>query len=77
MGLRHIFDGAQSLAAAVVTVGLTGVPLWYTHQAIQIGLAPQWVYAVLAALFFVSASIVFAFLAKMLRGVAPLRERRR
>lgn len=77
MALRHVFDGAQSALAAVITAGLTAVPGWYTHLAAQAGLAPGWVYGVLAAFGFVAVSIVFAFLAKAVRGVAPLRERRR
>ncbi len=77
MAFRHVIDGAMSAGAAVVTAGLTVVPGWYTHMAAQAGIAPGWVYAVLAAFGFVAVSIVFAFLAKAVRGVGPLRERRR
>lgn len=75
--MRVVFDGVLSFLVAVLIAGITGIPMWYTNQAIMVGLAPQWVWGVLGALFFVSVSIVLNLLRKAFRGVGPTRERRR
>ncbi|MDU8929039.1 hypothetical protein RXV86_16720 [Alisedimentitalea sp. MJ-SS2] len=75
--MRRLFDGFQSLIAAVITAGVGFVPAWYAHQAIAADLGPVWVYASVAALIVVSGIMVLAFLRKAGQGIGPLRERRR
>lgn len=75
--MRAVWDGFLSFAAALIIAAITGIPMWYTNQAIVTGIAPQWVYGVLGGLFFVSVSIVLNLIRKAFRGVGPLRERRR
>ena len=75
--MRVVLDGFVSLLCAVTVAAITGIPMWYTNQAIVMGIAPQWVYGVLGALFFVSVSIVLNLVGKAMKGIGPLRERRR
>jgi predicted FMN-binding regulatory protein PaiB len=77
MALIHIFDGAKSAVAAVLTVAITGVPAWFTHAAVQASVAPLWAYVAVAALGFVGLVMTFAFLRKAAGGVSPGRTRRR
>ena len=77
MALIHLWDGAKSIGAAGVTLGLCGVPCYYTFRAIQIGLAPAWVWIALIGLAFVGILMVIAFLRKGFDGVSPSRDRRR
>ena len=72
--MRAVLDGFLSACAIAA---ITGIPMWYTNAAINAGIAPQWAYAALGALFFVSVSIVLNLLRKTFRGIGPLRERRR
>lgn len=75
--VKRIWDGAQSLVAAVVAAALSMVPAYYAYMAIDSGLAPQWVWATIAGLVLVGLIMIFAFLRKAKDGIAPLRERRR
>ena len=73
----RIWDGILSFLAAFVTAFVTGVPAWGTFRAIQSDLLPAWGWAALIALGFVGILMVLSFLRKAVRGVHPLRERRR
>jgi len=75
--LRNIFDGMLSLIAAVLAAAIVLFPAWSAHMAIDSGLAPQWVYVMIAGLVFVGGVMVLAFLRKAKDGVSPLRERKR
>jgi uncharacterized membrane protein len=75
--IRIIFDSFLSLLAAVLSLAVSIIPAWYAHMAIDSGLAPQWVYIVIAGLVFLGGVMVFAFLRKARNGVSPLRERKR
>lgn len=74
---RNIWDGLVSLGAALATVVICGVPVWFTHKAVQADVAPTWVYAPVAGLAFVGVLMTLAFLRKASKGVSPGRERRR
>ena len=75
--MRRLFDGFQSLIAAVITAGVGFVPAWFAHLAISAELAPVWGYASVAALIVVAGILMLAFLRKAGQGIGPLRERRR
>lgn len=75
--LRSIFDGGLSFLAAILTGAIAFVPAWYAHMAIDSGLAPFWIYAMIAGLIFVGLVMVTAFLRKSKSGVSPFRERKR
>ena len=75
--LRHIWDGLQSLFAALLAAAVSLIPAYYAYMAIDSGLAPTWVWATIAGLVGVGAVMVLAFLRKARGGIAPLRERRR
>lgn len=73
----RVWDGFLSLLAALVTLGIVGVPVWGTFLAIQNGLLAAWGWLPLVLLALVGGVMVLAFLRKTLRGVHPLRDRRR
>lgn len=73
----RIWDGFLSLLAGLLTVGIVGVPIWGAVLALNNGLVPGWAWGFVVALGFVGLLMVFAFLRKTVRGVHPLRERRR
>ena len=75
--MRRLFDGFQSLIAAVVAAGVGFVPAWFAHLAIGADLVPVWGYASVVALIIVTGIMVLAFLRKAGQGIGPLRERRR
>ena len=75
--LRRIWDGFLSLIAAALAAGIAGVPSWFTHVAVQAGLAPLWAYAAVFGLVAMGVIMFAAFLRKMRSGVSPLRERPR
>lgn len=75
--LRRIWDGFQSLIAAILAAAVSVVPAYYAYMAIDSGLAPLWVWANIAGLVAVGVIMVLAFLRKAKDGIAPLRERRR
>lgn len=73
----RVWDGFLSGLCALATVGIIGVPLWAAGQATRAGLVPVWVWGALGLLGFVGLVMVVAFGRKALRGVHPLRDRRR
>ncbi len=77
MKVSHVWDGFLSLLAAIATVFLCGVPVWFTYVAIDFGFAPAWVWVAVVGLAFVGIIMSFAFLRKAAGGIAPSRDRRR
>lgn len=77
MKVSHLWDGFLSLLAAIATIALCGVPVWFTYKAIDTGLAPTWVWGPVIGLGFVGLIMIFAFLRKAVGGIAPSRDRRR
>lgn len=73
----RLADGAASLLAAVVALGVTLPPAWFTHVAVHGGLAPVWAYAPAGLLAVLGLILGVAFARKALRGIAPSRDRRR
>jgi hypothetical protein len=73
----RIADGLASLFAALVSIGLTLPPAWFTQVAVGAGLAPIWAYGPASALAVVGLILGAAFGRKALRGVAPSRDRPR
>ncbi|MEQ9041214.1 MAG: hypothetical protein RIE24_23030 [Silicimonas sp.] len=73
----RFWDGFLSALCAMATIGVIGLPLWGTFRAVRADLVPVWFWAPMLLLAFVGAVMVWAFLRKAVRGVHPLRERRR
>lgn len=75
--MLRIWDGFLSGLGAFATLVIIGVPLWGAIQAVQAGLIPVWGWVPIVLLGFVGVVMVAAFGRKALRGVHPLRDRRR
>lgn len=75
--MLRIWDGFLSGLGALATMAIIGVPLWGAIQAVRTGLIPVWGWGPIVLLGFVGVVMVAAFGRKALRGVHPLRDRRR
>lgn len=75
--MTFLADGAASLLAALVALAVTLPPAWFTHLAVQGGLAPLWAYAPAGLLAILGLVLGAAFARKAARGIAPSRDRRR
>ena len=75
--MKHFFDGFLSFLAAMATAAICGVPTWFTYQAIEADVAPQWAYVFVVLLGGMGALLTFAFLRKAKRGISPTRDRKR
>jgi hypothetical protein len=77
LAFRNLLDGAASIAAALFTSAVCGIPAWFTIVAVREGLAPVWVYAAAGGLVVIGLILTWAYLRKGLAGIAPTRQRRR
>ena len=77
MAFRNILDGAASIGAALVTIGVCGVPAWFTVQAVRADIAPVWAYGAAGVLAAIGIILTLAFGRKAMAGIAPTRQRRR
>ena len=75
--MRRFFDGLQSALAVFVTLFVTGVPIFGTVQAIRYGFMPPWAWAAVVGLGLVALIMTLSLGRKAIRGVHPLRDRRR
>lgn len=75
--MKHFLDGTASVFAALFTLIVCGIPAWFTYQATQANVAPQWALIAVAALGGIGLILTFAFLRKAAKGIAPSRDRRR
>jgi len=75
--MRRFLDGAASIAAALFTLAVCGLPAWFTVSAVRGGVAPTWAYGAAGLLAVIGAILTLAFLRKGLAGIAPTRARRR
>jgi len=75
--MKHILDSIASVLAALATLAACGLPTWFTYQAIQAGIAPDWAWVSVAALGAIGLILTIAFLRKAAKGVSPTRDRRR
>jgi len=75
--MKHVLDGIASFLAALVTIAICGLPSYFTYRAIEVGAAPTWAWAAIAALAGVGLLMTVAFLSKAMNGIAPSRDRRR
>lgn len=75
--MRNLWDGFLSFLACFATIGLCGVPVWFTFRSIQLGIAPTWAYVPVVGLAVVGVVLAYAFFEKGLGGVSPSRTRRR
>lgn len=73
----RIWDGFLSALAALLTAAIIGVPAWGAGMALGNDLLPAWAWGPLVLLGAAGAVMVLSFLHKAVRGVHPLRERRR
>lgn len=77
MAFRNTLDGAASFGAALVTLAICGLPVWFTIVAVRAEIAPIWAYGAAGCLAVVGLILTFAFVRKGFAGVAPTRQRRR
>lgn len=75
--MKPFLDGTASIIAALFTLIVCGLPSYFTYQAIQANVAPQWALISIAALGGIGLILTFAFLRKAVKGIAPSRDRRR
>jgi hypothetical protein len=75
--MMRVWDGFLSGLCALITLVLVGTPLWAAVGAVRAALVPQWVWVPIVLLGFVGIVMMAAFGRKAVRGVHPLRERRR
>lgn len=75
--MKPMWDGFLSLLAAVATAIICGGPSWFTYQAIQAGIAPDWAHGFIVLLGGMGLILTFAFLRKAKGGISPTRDRRR
>ena len=73
----RIWDGFLSGLCALITLAVIGVPLWGAVRAVRAELVPAWSWAAIVALGLIGLVMLYAFARKALRGVHPLRDRRR
>lgn len=75
--MKHLWDGFLSLLAGVATAVICGVPAWFTYQAVQAGIAPDWATVSVVLLGGMGVILTFAFLRKARAGISPTRDRKR
>lgn len=75
--MKTAFDGFLSLLAAIATLIFCGIPVWFTYQAIEAGIAPQWAYVGVLGLGGIGLLLTIAFLRKAKGGISPTRDRKR
>jgi hypothetical protein len=75
--MKTMFDGLLSLLAAIATAIITGGPSWFTYQAVQADIAPQWALGFVFLLGGMGLILMIAFLRKAKGGISPTRDRRR
>ena len=77
MRLKNLWDGVLSFCAAMATAVVCGGPSWFTFQAIEAGVAPQWALASVVMLAGFGLLLTVAFLRKARWGISPTREKPR
>lgn len=75
--MKHIWDGFLSVLAAIATAVITGGPSWFTYQAVEAGIAPQWALGFVFVLGGMGVILTIAFLRKAKGGISPTRDRKR
>ena len=75
--MKHIWDGLLSFLAAIATAVITGGPSWFTYQAVEADIAPQWALGFVFVLGGMGVILTIAFLRKAKGGISPTRDRRR
>ena len=73
----RVWDGFLSGLCALTTLALIRLPLWAAFRAVSAEMVPVWFWVPMALLWFVGLVMAAAFGRKALRGVHPLRDRRR
>lgn len=73
----RVWDGLLSGLCALATIALIGLPLWAAFLAVRSELVPIWFWGPIIVLGFLGIIMVAAFGRKALRGVHPMRDRRR
>ena len=75
--MKLIWDGFLSVLAAIATAVITGGPSWFTYQAVEAGIAPQWALGFVFVLGGMGVILTIAFLRKAKGGISPTRDRKR
>lgn len=75
--MKQMLDGLLSFLAALATAVITGGPSWFTYQAVEAGIAPQWALGFVFLLGGMGLILTIAFLRKAKGGISPTRDRRR
>lgn len=73
----RLWDGFLSVIAALLTAAILGVPLWGAFRAVRAELIPLWSWGPMVLLGLAGAIMVASFGRKAIRGVHPMRDRRR
>lgn len=73
----RVWDGFLSGLCALATTVLIGSPLWAAFLAVRSDLVPVWFWGPMGLLGLIGVILVAAFGRKALRGVHPMRDRRR
>ncbi|MXQ07767.1 hypothetical protein GQ651_07900 [Alphaproteobacteria bacterium GH1-50] len=75
--MRRAADGFLSLIAALVALSVVGLPIWAAVTALLSDLVPVWVWGPVVLLGGMGGIIAASFARKAVRGVHPMRDRRR
>lgn len=75
--MKSLWDGTLSILAALATAAITGVPSWFTYQAVETGAAPEWALGFVFILGGMGLILTIAFLRKAKGGISPTRDRKR
>jgi hypothetical protein len=73
----RFWDGFLSASCALATLAIIGLPLWAAVRATGSNLVPVWYWVPIVLLGLVGFVMAAAFGRKAVRGVHPLRDRRR
>ena len=75
--MKQFWDGLLSFLSAIATAVITGGPSWFTYQAVEADIAPQWALGFVFVLGGMGLILTIAFLRKAKGGISPTRDRRR
>ena len=75
--MKQFWDGLLSFLAAIATAVMTGGPSWFTYQAVEADIAPNWALAFVFVLGGMGVIQTFAFLRNAKGVIVPTRDRRR
>ena len=75
--MRTILDGFLSFVSALMAFAIVGPVVWFAFQGTRSGAAPAWLYAPIIVLAVLLILLIAALMRKAVKGISPVRERRR